>query len=110
MSKEDIHRCLDGKLLNPKDPLHLESMVGGILAIYGLLCCNELLRINPGIIEGMVEYVSTNDDMECNYPWATKTRKIGFSFHIPAKYRYLFVKYINQLDDKVSRNNLFSKT
>ena len=108
-TKEDLSKIFDGGLLDIDNPLHLESLVGGILSIYGLLRQNELLRITKKLVNKMLRESTAGEDMTCDYPWATKTRKTGFAFRIPARFRYLFEMYLGQLDDSVKDEARFLK-
>ena len=108
-TKENLSKIFNGDLLNINNPLHLESLVGGIISIYCLLRQNKLLRINKNLLNKMLCESSAGEDMTCVYPWATKTCKTGFAFQIPARFCYLFEIYLIQLDKNVKDEERFLK-
>lgn len=102
---------LDAGLLNEEDPVHLESKVGGILAIYGLLRISELLKLTiDNVLCDFVLFRNENrNSWEVSFPYATKTRKEGFAFFIPGKYVTTFGKYIGQFKPNYDPHTRFLK-
>jgi len=63
--------------LDEDNTFHLESKVGGILAIYGLLRVSELLKLSiDDVSKDLYLFRSQNkDDWEVKFPYKSKTRK-----------------------------------
>ena len=80
-TKDKLNKILDSTLINIHNTLHLESNIGGITSIYGLLHQYKLLFINKHLIRNMLEASSASgEDMTCVYPWETKMQKTCFAF------------------------------
>lgn len=110
-SSTQLKLLLDAGLLNEDDPVHLESKVGGILAIYGLLRISELLKLTvDNVLCDFVLFRNENRNAwEVSFPHPTKTRKEGFAFFIPGKYVPTFTKYIGQLKTGYDPHTRFLK-
>ena len=94
--------------LDDEDPVHLESKVGGILGIFGLLRVNEIMKLNvDNVISNMNE--NKNEAWEVEYPYPTKTKPEGFGFMIPGKYRKSFERYVAQFKEGVLGSSRFLK-
>ena len=85
------------KKLDNANPGHLESKVGGILGIFGLLRVNEILKLTIDDVTRKMKESSGSAAWEVEYPYATKTKPTGFGFMVPGKYREEFELYLSQI-------------
>ena len=91
---KDLHNLLDDQgLLDDNKPEDLEMMVGTICGLYGMLRCNEIIQITCEDV--MTDFYATETEggaFDIVYNHQSKTKKDGFSFRIPGKYRFFFCK------------------
>lgn len=113
---DEISKLFDQGLLKESKPDHLEMKVGGLLAIYGLLRCCELLKLALGDVlqdllnkDALDERGTNEQPFEVHYPYSTKTREECFSFMIPAKYCSTFLKFYDQMKAKSEWGGRFLK-
>ena len=103
-TRHKLRKFLDLGLLDKDIPRHLEAKNNSILAIYGLLCCNEILKLTTNNVTHALQLAGEDNPWEVQYPYATKTNSEVFAFMIPGKYKDSFVIYISQL-----KNNTCNK-
>ena len=96
-----------GGLLDDNLHDYLESKICGFLGIYGLLRCAEILNISKGSIKNSLLYGMGSNPIVVEYKFSTKTRTRGFTFHIPARFRPIFLQYYKQLPTELQDNKRF---
>ena len=106
---KDLTNLFETDLLDVNDPQDLEMIVGFLLCLFGLLRSSEILALTCRDVLGYFYVTDDDEPWEVSFDHRSKTRKTGFKYLMPAKYRHFFDKYVSQMKPGFEGDSRFLK-